>query len=332
MWEHDVRQVFARLPKSAMPFDYFKDRYALMLLRDALPGEVPIRALRASRYARLLERPPVEALIRANGNGRLGPADLERARSDRILSYELTLGLWGPRRRRHWDRSKHQMLRPGRNLVLQLNFSATDVRDYRSLVQPKRIYLMQRYGHPVARRGHHTLAWARIDLDLNGREALIEEIQTDWVLEAHRVLTWRGYKRADMAGHRHRIEAYVEHVLRPHAVMWDEAVLAAVIQMLRRRLKIRRIFYYDFETGNRCKGIGLRGSKPPRSLYTNLPRRLGFERSETLPAFLASEFGGRLWEVFKDKPPVFWQQPPAPDLDLLAIRVDPKKSARRMAG
>ncbi len=332
MWEHDVRQAFARLPKSAMPFDYFEDRYALMLLHDALPGEVPIRALRTSRYARLLKRPPVEALIRANGNGRLGPADLGRARADRILSYELTLGLWGPRRRRHWDRSKHQMLRPGRNMVLQLNFSASDVRDYRSLVQPKRIYLMQRYGHPVARRGYHTLAWARIDLDLDGREALIEEIQTDWVREAHRVLAWPRYKRASMAGHRHRIETYVEHVLRPHALMWDEAMMAATIEVLRRCMKIRRIYYYDFETGNRCKGIGRRGAKPPRSLYTDLPRRFGFERGESIPAFASSEFSGRLWEVFKDQPPVFWQLPPAPDPELMAIRSGPKRSTRRMAG
>ena len=324
MWERDMRQVFARLPKSAMPFDYFKDRYALMLLRDALPGEVPIRTLRASRYARLLERPPVESLLRANGKGRLGPGDLDRIRPDRPVTYGLTVGQWGPKRRRYWDRSRYQMLRPGRNLVLQLNFSAPDVRDYRSLVRPKRIYLLQRVGHPVARRGHHTLAWARIDLDLTGREALIEEIQTDWVREARRVLAWPDYKRADMAGHRHRIETYVEHVLRPHAVVWDEAMLAAAIEVLRSRLKIRRIFYYDFETGNRCKGIGPNGSKPPRSLYTELPRRFGFERTETVPAFLASEFSGRLWARFRDRPPVFWRLPPAPDPALIALRVWPE--------
>ena len=120
MWEHDVRRVFARLPKSAMPFDYFKDRYALMLLRDALPGEVPIRALRASRYARLLHRPAVQALIGHRGNGRLGPADLDLQMPGFCENYELTLGLWGEGRRTHWSRAGYQMARRGWNLVLQL--------------------------------------------------------------------------------------------------------------------------------------------------------------------------------------------------------------------
>lgn len=35
-------------------------------------------------------------------------------------------------------------------------------------------------GHPVSRQ-RNTLAWARLDLDLNSATALIEEIQSDWI-------------------------------------------------------------------------------------------------------------------------------------------------------
>ena len=47
-------------------------------------------------------------------------------------------------------------------------------------------------GHPVLAPGERpyfreTLAWARIDLDLVSSEALVEEIQSDWVRCANRL-------------------------------------------------------------------------------------------------------------------------------------------------
>ena len=45
------------------------------------------------------------------------------------------------------------------------------------------------WSHPVRQDGRHTLAWARMDVDLDAGEALIEEIQSDWIREA--VSEWR---------------------------------------------------------------------------------------------------------------------------------------------
>jgi hypothetical protein len=42
--------------------------------------------------------------------------------------------------------------------------------------------------HPI-RRSPSTLAWSRVDIDFENGEALIEEIQTDWVRLAERAGT-----------------------------------------------------------------------------------------------------------------------------------------------
>ena len=44
--------------------------------------------------------------------------------------------------------------------------------------------------HPVASGGELTLAWSRIDLDLDRGEALVEEIQSDWVRDAQSQSRW----------------------------------------------------------------------------------------------------------------------------------------------
>jgi hypothetical protein len=74
--------------------------------------------------------------------------------------------------------------RRGFNLVLQLNFSSRHDEPYRKLVDPDDYRPFELGGHPVAKGALHTLAWSRLDIDLNTGEALIEEIQTDWIREA----------------------------------------------------------------------------------------------------------------------------------------------------
>ena len=66
--------------------------------------------------------------------------------------------------------------------------------------------------------------------------------------------------------------------------MWDEAMLAATLWFLRVELGIRWIFYHTFETGNWLKDM-IR-SKPPRSLYTDLPKQFCFQETYNPPAFI----------------------------------------------
>ena len=60
--------------------------------------------------------------------------------------------------------------------------------------------------------------------------------------------------------------------------------LAATLWFLRRELGIRRIFYHTFETGNWLKG--LRDYKPPRSIYTDLPKQFCFQETYNPPSFI----------------------------------------------
>ena len=80
-----------------------------------------------------------------------------------------------------------------------------------------------------------------------------------------------------------RLMLYQEY-LRPYRKILAEAALAAAIDYLF-ELGIRRIYYHDFETGCRLKGIELDWA-PPRSLYTDLPKRFCMQRTEQGPSFL----------------------------------------------
>lgn len=65
-------------------------------------------------------------------------------------------------------------------------------------------------------------------------------------------------------------------------------MLAAAIKVLREDLNIKRIFYHSFESGNILKGF--EGDwLPPRSLYTQLPKRFCFQPTNEAPAMLAHE-------------------------------------------
>ena len=61
-------------------------------------------------------------------------------------------------------------------------------------------------------------------------------------------------------------------------------MLAAAVWFLRSELGLKRIFYYTFDTGNELKRLAC--DKPPRSLYTDLPRRFCFRRTHNGPLFL----------------------------------------------
>ena len=76
-------------------------------------------------------------------------------------------------------------------------------------------------------------------------------------------------------------ENYVKKSLAPYFKMWDEAALTAAINFVMDELGIRRIYYHTFVTGNALKKI--RHSYPPRSLYTDLPRKLCFKLTDEPP-------------------------------------------------
>ncbi len=292
----ELCEIIECLPRGRTVFHYFKDRFALLLLRHLIGAGTSVADLKASRYAPLLERRPVKALLAACGDGWIDPRLVDLVWADDAQAFVLTLSHWDGRRSR-WS----QTSRRGLNLVLQLNFSSMHDRRYRRQVQPCHSAMLNGYGHPVMREGRRelfreTLAWARIDADLGYGEALVEEVQSDWVRQAAALLH---HARACLSEGRGRVgwygvqgEAravvdYVEYVLAPYQAIWAEAMLAVAIDFIHRELGIDTIYYHEFETGCRLKNI--QGRRPPRSLYTTLPRRFCFQATERAPEFLLAD-------------------------------------------
>jgi len=286
-----VDEIIACLPKERTLFHYFRDRYALLLLAYAAGRGTAVSSLRASSFGQLLNKPVVRNLLAGQGGGTLGREQLENHWEEPLQTFLLTLGSWGGRGGA-WD----QVSRPGHNLVLRLNFNHSHDRSYQRLVRPRWSHRFNYQEHPILRKGERpylreTLAWARIDLDLATGEALIEEIQSDWVRRADAVRAtaanpgpWLGAGCFGCEGSPAALIAYAEDVLSPYAAVWEQAMLCAAIRFIREELGVRRIWYHTWETGAQLKRVGK--DRPPRSLYTKLPRRFCFSETAEAPGFL----------------------------------------------
>jgi hypothetical protein len=154
-----------------------------------------------------------------------------------------------------------------------------------------------------------TLAWARIDFDLNTNEALIEELQTDWLRRARQLL-----KQIESGKARYynygtnttpdKLKIYLENVLAVYGAIWDEALLTAAIQFILQELGITKIYLHTPDTGAAVKLI--KHTQPPRSLYSSLPRKFCFSQTDKAPEFLyrhrafrklEKQLGGTQWNV-----------------------------------
>ena len=139
--------------------------------------------------------------------------------------------------------------------MLQLNFSSAHDEPYRRLIDPEGYSPFCYFTHPISQT-MNTLAWARLDIDLAGGEALIEEIQSDWVRDAlrarrHAVRAQGTVWLDGFEMQKDRVIRYVDSTLRRHEETWDEAMLSAAIWFLRRELGIKTIYYHTYESGAR---------------------------------------------------------------------------------
>lgn len=300
MQMQEIDSLRALLPRGRTLFPYFKDKYSLQLLRYALPRPTAVAALRGHAAAQLLQKPALRALLAGCG-GMLDRATVDAAWLPGMLQpehYTLSLGVWGNGR---WRAA--QTSRRGANLVLQLNFNHGHNRAFGRLVRPHGGEdPFNAWGHPALRdptapEPRYTLAWARLDVDFERGEALIEELQTDWLRRAARVrdnalrlddATFaRRYQRS-FGGSRADVVAYHDRHLAPHRPLWDEALLAATLFFLREELGIADIWMHTPRSGVLLKDIR-HGTAPPVSVYSSLPQRFCFRPGTTLPAFLAAD-------------------------------------------
>lgn len=291
MEKHIVDEIIACLPEGKTFFHYFKDRYALMLLAQAVAEGKSVAQLKQTPYARLLQKPIIQQHLASLGKGEVKREGLEAIWESDPFIFLLGLTTWGSEHKDHW----YQTSRAGYNLVLQLNFSNQHDSQYQRLVSPQHNNVFNPYRlHPIAKEQpkgamfRNTLAWARIDLDFEHDQALIEEVQSDWVREVRDMLPRLKWyedddrlERYDMDGRKRHVHQYFEQVMTPYMQFWDEAMLAATLHFIRNELGIKTVFYHSFETG-----ATLKHCNPPRFLYTELPRRFCFEKTTEMPAFL----------------------------------------------
>ncbi|MEM8878085.1 MAG: hypothetical protein AAGD23_09470 [Pseudomonadota bacterium] len=290
----DATEIIACLPKDRTLFWYHRDRYAAYLLEHAVQDNGSIATIKAGPYSRLLSRPAIKTVVASAGAGHITSDELAMLWPTDPLCYRLTLGIWGDDQPFVWN----QTSRRGSNLVLQLNFSNAHDSRYRDLISHDPDYRpFDLHGHPT-RRGFHTLAWARLDINLNDGTALIEEVQTDWVRLALHAREQMAALAADPEAQRAAaettyrgrrispddLETYVRDVLNRHIPTWDEAILTAVLWFLWEELAVSHVWMHTADCGQRLKRI--HGTAPPRSLYSQLPRRFCFQETSEPPPFL----------------------------------------------
>ncbi|MDR2189399.1 MAG: hypothetical protein LBE62_15350 [Azonexus sp.] len=295
-------EIIAYLQGERTVYPYYRDRYGIGLLRHHCQrqpgGRAPVAALRRSAYAGLLEKPRIRAILarcgRAIDDAALAINDYDADQT----AFILTLATWGAEKRS--NRGWQQTSRPGVNLVLQLNFSGEHARHYRRLGDVDGVFAY--YGHPISRQ-RNTLAWARLDIDWASGSALIEEIQTDWLREVaaleKRLLERRRAGAADNSWLRWgrydlplgRALDYCRHLAERYRPIWAEAMLWAAIAFLRDELGFHAIHYHSEDSGRLLKRLN--GSLPPRSLYSDLPRRFCFRPTSDWPDFLLADKANR---------------------------------------
>ncbi|MEM9257678.1 MAG: hypothetical protein AAGA91_19740 [Pseudomonadota bacterium] len=287
-----AKEIIACLPQERTLYHYHKGRYAVDLLRRYLADRdgLPIARLKASPYGRLLEKPLIKSIISQWGQGVAKYRDLDSLWDGQYETYVLTLGTWGGKKYSRWD----QLSRPGGNLVLQMNFSNRHNLALQRCGFEDPNYF-NNWGHPVSPR-RCTLAWARIDLDFETDEALVEEVQSDWVRDIDELredvqyAIENGDSKLDYWGENAYVDRaleYLEGELGRHLGIWSEAMLNATLQFLTEELGLKSIYYHSFETGTQLKNINY--SKPPRSLYSDLPKQFCFQKTEEAPEFLARD-------------------------------------------
>jgi hypothetical protein len=283
----DLDNLIASMGTLAMrgrTFRYHRDEYALLLLGWAVRDRVRVSELRQTPLAPLLKKPITRRVLSRAADGWVRAEDLT-LEGAHPHPYVVTIGRWGDPEDDHDD---NQTTRRGENLVVQVNFPDGHDWEYRMLVDPRDDRPFASFGHPVSSE-RLTMAWARIDLDLASGEALIEEIQSDWVREAMELYAEAREVDGDRVEYdEHAIAAaryrqYVERVLLPHARIWAEVTLCATLWVLHEVLGVSRFWYHTHEGGTLLKGPSC---TPPRSLYTSLPRRFCFRETARPPSFL----------------------------------------------
>jgi hypothetical protein len=289
-----------------------------------MPGDMTVRALKASPWAKLLDRPLVKPVVAAGG-GVLRRADMAAlAEGEALLApdhevyrgpaaaaaldaataewhdYEITLSEWGVGRRPEYA----QLSRAGGNLVVQLGMPSGHMAIMARHIDPADRWKYEDDFHPIRTEGRPTLAWVRLDIDLGSGVALIEEVQSDWIRNVENEL--HDLRYSDARSHELRsLQAYHAALIGAYAKSWPRVALLAALMLLRDRLGIREVWMHQPEMGRVLKHIDFDG--PPRSLYSDLPRRFAMRPVKALPMMLQPRHGRVPRVARRASGPLMWR-------------------------
>jgi hypothetical protein len=294
----DVNEIISCLGSEKQVFHYFKDRYCLDNISYEMTrqnkSKFKVSELKSSQLSRFMQKPIINDKLKYFGRGEIRQSDLALFWPEKMESFVLGLGCWGESQRGCDQTTRNQC-----NLVLQLNFSSQHIKDYERLVKPNDSNgPFECWGHPVSKHHRKTMSWVRMDIDYDTNEVLIEEIQNDWLRNAKGVLTCLRKRREKAPKTKpsqvnrfidasyDELEQYVEKSLAPFEKIWAEASMTAAINFIRQHLEIDNIYYHSFDTGVKIKQVC---GKPPRSMYTKLPKKFGFELGNEAPKFISED-------------------------------------------
>ncbi len=284
MTHQEVQEVRSCLTNKRTLFNYGKDWYAIQLIKLFAGSSCSISELKRSPFASLLQKESVKRWLGSLGKKEITRDDLALLWPNETETYRLTLDIFDG-----WIQTSRRG-KNAYNLVLQLNLHGGEAQFMDRLINKREDDPFEASYHPIHQGRHRTLAWARIDLDWESGQALIEEIQNDRIRYVKEFIEeskdcndqemlWYGSKLPIQT-----IVDYWNVRLRISRKIWDEAMLSATISFLVHELGIRKIYYHTPLSAEAYKSEGAEDA--PRSIYTKLPRKFCFKPTNTPPSFL----------------------------------------------
>lgn len=319
MFLEEVQEIEECINLAYTPFYYYKDKYAVQLLKYMLGVKQKVHDIKKSKWGFLLNKSPLKSIMSSLKGNELHQQNLVTYWPESTHQFRLNFDRWGEFTK-HRHATWRQTSRPGYNLVLQLNFTTEEIECFKKYIAPNfscrnNWNPFQSYAHPAAQ---YTMAWCRIDLNFRTGELLVEEIQNDYLREViamyKRLQKLAATKNAKAQLKNHWVfqygggnyDSYTKYYesLKPMFKLWDEAILSAVIWFAKEELGISKIYYHTVESGSVMKRFEEGYCLPPKSLYTKLPKRFGFELTEEAPQFLRNE--QYLKRIFKKNNKLKW--------------------------
>ena len=286
-----LREVIECLTEGRKLVQYSDEAYAFYLLDKYCQNNpaATVSQIKQTGFGKLLERPEIKSVTANAGKGQLSAEMFRHHYTLNPKEFVITLSSWGSNDGYDW----HQTSRPGANLVLQLNLTNQHDQVLRDLKINGEEFKF--YSHPI-HDSKSSLSWARIDFDFDTGEALIEELQSDWIRKAARHYQWA--RNAQLQGNAtyeyygevfNVIEMlqYTGELLAKYQKCWMEITLFYTIELIKEEIGIGNIFYHSYETGALLKNIN--GRLPPRSLYTQLPKKFCFKPCNAGPSFIMKD-------------------------------------------